>query len=61
MDECHGLLVTHEDGRAECLDGDCVEPDAPRHAWRALCLDVPGLCTCAEPAHVHERSARRAA
>jgi hypothetical protein len=46
MDECHGLLVTHEDGRVECLDVDCVELDAARHDWRAGCADVPGLCGC---------------
>jgi hypothetical protein len=44
MDECHGLLVTHGDGRVECLDLECVDLDAPRHDWRASCIDVPGLC-----------------
>lgn len=48
MDECHGLLVTHDDGRVECLDDACVATDAPRHEWRASCadVDVPGLCDC---------------
>jgi hypothetical protein len=56
--ECRGLLVTHEDGRVECLDIDCVDFDAPRHVWRALCCDVPGLCDCAR----HDvDAARRAA
>ncbi|HEV7886811.1 MAG TPA: hypothetical protein VGO92_04575 [Acidimicrobiales bacterium] len=46
MDECHGLLVTHQDGRVECLDLDCETPDAPRHPWRADCADEPALCDC---------------
>jgi hypothetical protein len=48
MDECHGLLVTHEDGRVECLDvdGNCVELDPVRHEWRADCHEVPGVCGC---------------
>ena len=46
MDECHGVLVTHDDGRVECLDDGCVRLDGPRHEWRASCADIPGLCDC---------------
>ena len=49
MYECQGILVTHDDGRVECLEVDCVELVAPRHEWRASCSDVPGLCDCGEP------------
>jgi hypothetical protein len=55
MDECHGLLVTHEDGRVECLDDDCTQLDGPRHQWRATCTEVPGLCGCAERDRSHDR------
>jgi uncharacterized membrane protein len=56
MDECQGLLVTHEDGRVECLDDGCVDAAAPRHEWRAECADVPGLCACAQPAERFDRA-----
>ena len=52
MDECLGLLVTHADGHVECLDDQCLEPDAPRHEWRAACEDVPEVCGC------HDRRAQ---
>ena len=61
MDECHGLLVTHTDGRVECLDDDCVSFDAPRHEWRASCEDVPGLCRCAADEAADRRANRPAA
>ena len=49
MDECQGLLVTHGDGRVECLEPDCVDTDRLRHEWHAPCADFPGLCDCAAP------------
>lgn len=61
MDECHGLLVTHTDGRVECLDDGCVSFDAPRHDWRASCSDVPGLCDCAAEDAAADRARRTAA
>jgi hypothetical protein len=48
MDECHGVLVTHQDGSVECLESGCADLAAPRHEWRAGCADVPGLCGCQE-------------
>jgi hypothetical protein len=60
MDECQGLLVTHADGRVECLDDDCMRPDGPRHEWRASCTDLPELCECAAAA-VQPVTARHAA
>jgi hypothetical protein len=48
MDECHGVLVTHQDGSVECLESECVDLAAPRHEWRADCADVAGLCGCGE-------------
>lgn len=61
MDECHGVLVTHTDGRVECLDPDCVRLDGPRHDWRASCEDVPGICSCAAEAHAEAQANRPAA
>lgn len=55
MDECQGLLVTHLDGRVECLDDECLTPDAPRHEWRAACEDVQGLCDCSVDAITSDR------
>jgi hypothetical protein len=57
MDECLGLLVTHEDGRVECLDPDCVDGDRLRHEWLARCADIPGLCRCARPDVERQRRA----
>jgi hypothetical protein len=61
MDECHGLLVTHADGRVECLDDDCVSFDRPRHEWPASCADVPALCDCSVPAQQADADRQRAA
>jgi len=58
MDECHGLLVIHDDGTLECLDVDCLDLDPVRHDWRASCEDVPGVCGCRRLA---ERADRRQA
>lgn len=38
-DGCTGILVTHDDGRVECLDPVCGDPDAVRHDWRQPCDD----------------------
>lgn len=57
--ECQGLLVTHADGRVECLDEGCVSFDGPRHEWRASCEDVPGICDCASSEGEERRDDRQ--
>jgi hypothetical protein len=58
MDECHGLLIVHDDGRVECLEPDCFDTDRLRHEWHGQCADVPGLCDCAgRDEHRHRRAA----
>lgn len=50
MDGCRDLLVTHDDGRAECLDPACELPDLLHHEWRVGCTDLDEGCPrCAEP------------
>ena len=44
MDECHGLLLVHDDGSYECLDPDCESLDPVRHDWRAGCDAIDEAC-----------------
>lgn len=45
-DHCHGTLVRHADGGAECTDPRCGGPDAMRHTFVIDCSDVDGGCDC---------------
>lgn len=49
LDHCHGTLVTHHDGFAECTEDTCAEFDPARHALRIECHDLDGGCACGLP------------
>ncbi|WP_405133895.1 hypothetical protein [Nocardia sp. NBC_01388] len=48
LDHCHGTLIAHADGSAECTDWACADTDRLRHPFRADCSDVAGGCECAQ-------------
>ncbi|MET0135276.1 MAG: hypothetical protein ABW215_16985 [Kibdelosporangium sp.] len=48
IDHCHGTLVLHSDGTAECTDGTCEGPDDETHVLVLACVQVAGGCLCSE-------------
>jgi hypothetical protein len=46
LDHCHGTLIMHVDGTADCTDFDCRDTDAVRHALRITCVEIDGGCAC---------------
>jgi hypothetical protein len=46
LDHCHGTLVTHHDGFAECTEDACVAFDPARHTLSIGCQDIDGGCGC---------------
>jgi hypothetical protein len=46
LDHCHGTLVVHGDGLAECTDGQCTDHDGTRHGLAIDCDQVIGGCGC---------------
>jgi hypothetical protein len=46
LDHCHGTLIAHLDGAAECTDA-CADPDPARHPATSPC-GVLGECRCTE-------------
>jgi hypothetical protein len=55
LDDCHGVLVVHDDGRAECLDVDCTDSDEARHQWRLACGQAFPDRDCCQERVVPER------
>ncbi|MQA12536.1 MAG: hypothetical protein GEU98_29245 [Pseudonocardiaceae bacterium] len=51
LEHCHGTLVIHFDGRAECTDHRCSDLDDLRHALIIDCHSVDGRCECVEFFH----------
>ncbi len=49
VDHCHGTLVAHGDGTADCTDVACANADPLRHVLTADCMAVLGGC-CYESA-----------
>ncbi|OZM70943.1 hypothetical protein CFN78_22590 [Amycolatopsis antarctica] len=47
LDHCHGTLVTHSDGLAECTEAGCTDTDRPRHTLVIDCEAMTGGCVCA--------------
>jgi hypothetical protein len=45
LDHCHGTLIRHHDGTAECTHHGCAVLDPARHALLAQCSE---LAECAE-------------
>ncbi|MEU3273893.1 hypothetical protein ABZ639_23900 [Saccharomonospora sp. NPDC006951] len=50
LDHCHGTLVRHEDGAADCTDLGCTDLEVLRHDLVIDCGSIEGGCGCAEPA-----------
>ncbi|PXY31941.1 hypothetical protein [Prauserella muralis] len=51
LDHCHGTLVRHTDGGADCTDQGCADLDIVRHDLVIECHTIEGGCGCAdEPA-----------
>jgi hypothetical protein len=61
MDECVGLLVRHCDGREECSEDGCIDPDAIHHEWRTTCEVLLDPCRECEPRIPIQESGRFAA
>jgi hypothetical protein len=53
---CHGTLLLHSDGTAECTEVLCDETQADLHELVLDCRQVTGGCACAEPASVKAAS-----
>lgn len=53
LDHCHGALLTHQDGAAECTDHTCVDLDPIRHSHIADCVVLAG-CECGQPSRTTE-------
>jgi hypothetical protein len=49
IDHCHGTLIVHLDGLAECTEGGCTGLDRDRHDLTVACAEVSGGCGCVEP------------
>lgn len=52
VDHCHGTLVVHATGPADCTQPDCTDTDEARHDLRIDCGSVMGGCDCARLAQV---------
>ncbi|MGH3099119.1 MAG: hypothetical protein ACRDMV_24300 [Streptosporangiales bacterium] len=44
-DHCHGTLVVHVDGSAECSDLACVAVE-DAHTYTLACVELLGGCSC---------------
>jgi hypothetical protein len=56
IEHCHGTLVLHSDGTAECTDGFCDEDQADLHELVLECRQFAGGCACAETKGVRAAS-----
>ena len=58
LDHCHGVLVVHVDGLAECSEPGCLDLDRVRHSYLVVCEDAPeGRCACLGVAVTRRRRA----
>ncbi|WP_134712344.1 hypothetical protein [Saccharomonospora xinjiangensis] len=46
LDHCHGTVVLHIDGDAECTDAECTDVQLLRHTLVIRCDDLEGGCGC---------------
>ncbi|MDJ0394383.1 hypothetical protein QMK17_13705 [Rhodococcus sp. G-MC3] len=44
--QCHGTLVIHAVGDAECTEPDCVDHDYVLHSLVLDCAEISGGCQC---------------
>ncbi|MFF5986045.1 MULTISPECIES: hypothetical protein [Prauserella] len=54
LDHCHGTLVQHVAGGAECTDQGCTDFELVRHTLVIECESVDGGCACTEPVYYEE-------
>lgn len=47
LDHCHGTLIIHAEGSAECTSSECTMPFADRHLWVLDCAALLPECACA--------------
>jgi hypothetical protein len=48
LDHCHGTLVRHGDGSADCTEPGCVDLDGARHPLATGCDALLGGCACVD-------------
>jgi hypothetical protein len=58
IDHCHGTVIGHPQGVAECTEPECDDLDLVRHTLAIECDLIEGGCDCVEPADA--QSFRRA-
>jgi hypothetical protein len=46
LDHCHGMLIEHVAGSAECTEPGCANLDPVRHREIVTCADLSGGCAC---------------
>lgn len=46
LDHCHGTVLLHVDGGAECTEPDCADAVLARHALVVDCDSIEGGCAC---------------
>ncbi|EHR59239.1 hypothetical protein [Saccharomonospora cyanea] len=46
LDHCHGTVVLHVDGGADCTDPGCADVQLLRHTLVIRCEDVESGCGC---------------
>lgn len=46
IDHCHGSLVVHDDGVAECTEITCEDSHVDMHELVLDCWQVAGGCMC---------------
>lgn len=48
FDHCHGTLIVHASGPADCTQPGCPDLDAARHGLRIDCRSIAGGCRCVD-------------
>lgn len=48
LDHCHGTLIIHTEGTAECTDSECTVTLSCRHGLVVDCSSLQPACSCAE-------------
>lgn len=48
VDHCHGTLIVHPGGSADCTTPGCSDLEDVRHHLRIDCRSIAGGCRCAD-------------
>lgn len=48
FDHCHGTLIIHATGPADCTQPGCADLDGVRHDLLIDCRSIAGGCRCVE-------------